>query len=112
MERGTNVPVTAGGILGKLYMHSPHQRIDAMHAAQTSPCLNLLEYKKCMNVAAALFGLGLISMNSCWGFLNWVGLPHLLCVLYPYFNYILHTTFYSPLFFFLPTVIPTAGFSK
>ena len=93
MERGTNVPMTAGGLVGKLYAHTPHHRIDQMHAATTTN-LNLLAYKRCIEVAAALFVLGLVSMASCWGFLTWVGLPHLLCVLYPYCNQVLHPTFY------------------
>ena len=87
------MPATAGGLIGKLYVHSPHARVDQMQATHGAK-YNLAAYKQCMNAAALLFLLGFVSMFSCWNFLSWVGLPHLLAILYPYFHHILFPPFY------------------
>ena len=78
MERNNAVPATAGGYIGKAYEYSPHKQLDAMQSTYGAK-YNLGEYKKAMNVAFALFVLGLISLASCWNFLVWIGLPHVLC---------------------------------
>ena len=93
MERGTAVPASAGGLRGKAYSYSPHHRIDQMQAT-FGGVYDLDAYKKCMNIAFSLFVLGLISLASCFIFLVWIGLPHLLALLYPYCNKVLSPTFY------------------
>jgi hypothetical protein len=90
MEQGATMPTRYSG---KLYPYLPHSRVDGFKV-KYGMTYDVSHFNMCINLACAIFLLGLVSFASCWHVLSFVSIFHLVAILAPYAGSIAHPKAY------------------